>query len=69
MRDLNLANRLIDALGGPATLARELSSCSSQAISTWRRQGIPPARMDYIRLRWPDVVKAVERANQPATQE
>lgn len=48
------ANRAIDALGGTAAVA-ELCNVNMQAVSQWRRNGIPGARLQYLRLLRPDV--------------
>lgn len=46
--------RIIKALGG-ATRISELFAISPQACSAWRRKGIPPARMMYLRLAYPEL--------------
>ncbi|MDH4052228.1 MAG: helix-turn-helix domain-containing protein [Rubrivivax sp.] len=48
---------LIDLLGGSVATAA-LCEVTSQAVSQWRRQGIPPARRMYLRLLRPDVFEA-----------
>lgn len=55
------ANRVIDALGGTAAVAG-LCEVNMQAVSQWRRNGIPDARLQYLRLLRPDVFPATERA-------
>lgn len=45
---------IIDALGGNAKVA-EMCNISSQAVSKWRRDGIPDARLMYFKLLRPDV--------------
>lgn len=47
-------NTLIDKLGGTAEVAR-LCEVSAQAVSQWRRDGIPQARLMYLRLLRPDL--------------
>lgn len=47
---------VIDALGGSGDVAR-LCRVSSQAVSYWRRAGIPPARRMYLQVVRPDVFK------------
>lgn len=44
---------IIDALGGNTKVA-ELCEISSQAVSKWRREGIPQARLMYLRLARPE---------------
>lgn len=55
------ANRVIDALGGTAAVA-DLCEVNMQAVSQWRRNGIPAARLQYLRVLRPDVFPAAERA-------
>lgn len=45
---------IIDALGGNTQVAA-LCEISSQAVSKWRRDGIPRARLMFLRLLRPDV--------------
>ncbi len=45
--------KIIDHLGGN-TAVSEIFSISSQAVSKWRKDGIPPARMMYLKLAYPD---------------
>lgn len=42
-------SKLIDMLGGTVEVAR-LCQVSSQAVSKWRNEGIPHARLMYLRL-------------------
>ena len=44
-----LSNRVIDALGGN-TVVGNIFRIGPQAISHWRRMGIPEFRLDYLRL-------------------
>jgi len=46
-------SKLIDDLGGTGAVAAECE-VSSQAVSKWRRVGIPKSRRKYLRLRFPD---------------
>lgn len=48
------ANRIIDALGGTAVVA-ELCEVNMQAVSQWRRNGIPDARLKFIQVVRPDL--------------
>jgi len=47
-------SNLVDRLGGTSEVAR-LCQVSSQAVSKWRNDGIPPARLMYLRLARPDI--------------
>lgn len=55
-------SRLIDELGGTVEVAR-LCQVSSQAVSKWRNDGIPQARLMYLRLARKDAVEAWEASN------
>lgn len=48
------ATRVIDALGGTADVAR-IFGISLAAISQWRENGIPDARLMYLRLAYPAI--------------
>lgn len=49
---------LIDKLGGTAEVAR-LCRVSSQAVSKWRRDGIPDARRMYLLAIRPDLAAEI----------
>lgn len=55
-------SKIIDRIGGTADCAR-ICAVSSQAVSKWRREGIPEARLMYLRLRCPE---AFVDSDQPA---
>ena len=52
------ANKIIDALGGTNEVAR-VCEVTAQAVSQWRDDGIPKARMMFLKLKRPDVFKKV----------
>ena len=57
---------LIDTLGGTVAAARACE-VSPQAVSQWRRSGIPKSRLMYLRLLRPDAfAPAVPATNQAA---
>ena len=56
---------LIDDLGGPTAVAA-LCQVSPQAVSQWRRDGIPKARRMYLAVIRPDLV--VQRVSEPAME-
>lgn len=57
-------NQVIDDLGGTAEVAR-LCNVSMAAVSQWRENGIPDARMMYLKVIRPDVFAGkTESANQ-----
>lgn len=60
----NESTRVIDAIGGTVKVAR-LCSVTKGAVSQWRRDGIPEARLMYLRLLRPDVFAAVDAENPP----
>lgn len=49
-------NLLIDALGGTRAVAA-LCQVNDSAVSQWRRDGIPQARLMFLRLARPRVFK------------
>jgi hypothetical protein len=53
------ADDIIDAFGGTAAVAR-LCRVNSQAVSHWRRKGIPDARLQFLQLLRPDVFEQPE---------
>ena len=57
---------LIDRLGGTVEVAN-LCEVSPQAVSHWRREGIPRARLMYLRVLRPEVFEAEGAPPVPAT--
>ena len=51
------ACRVIDALGGTGAVA-QLCEVTDAAVSQWRKDGIPKARLQYLRLAKPEVFEA-----------
>jgi len=51
----NEESRLIDTLGG-ATAVANLCGVRSQAVSYWKRSGIPPIRLIQIAALRPDIL-------------
>ena len=47
-------SQVIDRLGGNKSVA-DLCDISSQAVSQWRTDGIPPARLMFLKVVRPDV--------------
>ncbi len=62
--DIN-ANDVIDRLGGTGATAK-LCKTSPGAVSQWRRDGIPGARLMYLKLARPDVFEPIDCARAPA---
>ena len=54
-------SKLIDEMGGTVKVAR-LCNVSSQAVSKWRNEGIPSARLMYLKLLFPDLLENSEEA-------
>lgn len=48
------ASRVIDALGGTGEVAK-LCEVTDAAVSQWRKDGIPRARLQFLRLARPEV--------------
>ena len=55
-------SRIIDDLGGSSAVAK-LFGIRSQAVSKWRRTGIPDGRLMYLKLLRPDVDWACLRSS------
>lgn len=53
-KDAHADSAYIDALGGSVETAR-LCRVTSQAVSYWRRHGIPESRRMYLQLLRPEV--------------
>ena len=47
-------SQLIDQMGGTVAVAR-ICNVSSQAVSKWRNEGIPEARLMYLKLLNPEI--------------
>lgn len=56
---MNKANEIIDRLGGTGCVA-VLCRVTTGAVSQWRINGIPEARMMYLKVIRPDVFKNLE---------
>lgn len=64
MRVMNIQHEhssLIDRLGGTTKVA-SICKVRSQAVSRWRRDGIPPARFMYLEAIYPDVIRGKQAA-------
>lgn len=68
------ATQIIEALGDTAAVAR-LFGISMASVSDWKKSGIPPARLMYLKvahkkkLAGIDLKGASSKPRQPATQE
>ena len=60
------ATEIIRRLGGPAKVA-VLFEISTQAVSQWQDNGIPKARLQYLRLARPDVFEPVPAGDTEAS--
>jgi len=56
--DINNPSVVIDQLGGSGVVAK-LCNVRSQAVSQWRKDGIPDARLMFLKLARPEVFKAI----------
>jgi predicted transcriptional regulator len=56
---MNTHSKIIDALGGSSKVA-ELCEVTPSAVSQWREDGIPKARLMFLKLAKPDVFEALE---------
>ncbi|MDN2710644.1 hypothetical protein O0880_14560 [Janthinobacterium sp. SUN118] len=52
-------DEIIDALGGTSKTAR-LCGVKDPSVSEWRKEGIPPARLMFLRLARPKVFASLE---------
>jgi hypothetical protein len=59
------ANEIIDRLGGTNATA-ELCEVTAQAVSQWRENGIPHARLMFLRLAKPAVFKPERQSEKAA---
>jgi hypothetical protein len=50
---------IIQRLGGPTKTA-ELCEVTTQAVCQWRENGIPKARLKFLKLARPDVFKPAQ---------
>lgn len=58
--DMNTqASQIIDALGGTAEVAR-ICKIKPPSVSEWRDNGIPQARIMFLRLLRPDVFEKLD---------
>ena len=55
------ANKVIDALGGTNAVAK-LCNVKPPSVSGWREDGIPDARLMYLKVIRPHVFKEIEKA-------
>lgn len=56
---MNTPSEIIDALGGSSKVA-ELCEVTVGAVSQWRDDGIPKARLMFLKLARPDVFEALD---------
>jgi hypothetical protein len=54
------ANKIIDALGGTCKVA-EMCEVKPPSVSEWRTEGIPRARLMYLKVIRPDVFKRTKQ--------
>ena len=58
-------NQIIDELGGTYAAAK-LCEVSAAAVSQWRQEGIPAARLMFLKLARPDVFAKASRNSRVA---
>ena len=56
----NNSNIIINKLGGTSAVAK-IFGVSVPAVSKWRIQGIPPARLMYLKVKYPKVFKKEDK--------
>lgn len=65
MDDKHPDSKIIDRLGGTVAVAR-LCECEPQAVSQWRRFGIPKARRQYLRALRPELFTVAVTQQEPS---
>lgn len=55
-----LANTIIDRLGGTSAVAK-ICEIEPPSVSEWRKTGIPRARLQFLRIAYPDAFLGVEQ--------
>ena len=53
---MNKDSALIDKLGGTSRVAK-IFNVKMPTVSYWRKNGIPAARMMYLEVKYPKIVK------------
>ena len=61
-------NTIIDELGGTNAVAK-LCETSPQAVSKWRKKGVPSARLMYLKAVRPKVFKHIKENYSAVVQE
>ncbi|WP_316150467.1 hypothetical protein [Cupriavidus sp. BIC8F] len=61
-------NAIIDKLGGTSAVA-QIFGIKPGSVSEWRHTGIPPARLMYIKLAYPELFSSASTPtnHEPAT--
>ena len=54
-------NSIIDMIGGTTEVAR-LCEVEPQAVSQWRKTGIPKARLMFLKLKRPSIFRQLKKA-------
>ena len=62
------AANVIEALGGTNATAR-ICGVASSAVAEWRKRGIPKARLEFLRLAFPDLHWREAASTTPLTVE
>lgn len=56
------ASAVIDRLGGTSAVAR-IFDIRPSSVHQWRIDGLPKARLQYLRVAFPKVLKSIEETN------
>lgn len=59
-----LANTVITRLGGTSAVAK-ICEIKPPSVHEWRVNGIPKARLQFLRVAYPHVFEGLEEANAP----
>lgn len=55
------ANAVIDRLGGTSAVAR-IFDIRPSSVHQWRIDGLPKARLQYLKVAFPKILKSIEEA-------
>ena len=61
-------SEIIDALGGTFRVA-ELCEVRPPSVSDWRKNGIPRARMMFLRIAKPEIFTALDESTRAITEQ
>lgn len=60
-----IANTVIDRLGGTSAVAK-ICEIKPPSVHEWRENGIPKARLQFLRLAYPQAFEGLDTNTEPA---